>query len=60
VSSPAGVDLYWLPLGVGGHSVRWNGRVYELLSALLERRAASALYHSAVVISLPPDTWVIE
>lgn len=60
MSSPAEIDLYWLPLGAGGHSVRWNGRVYEVLSALLERRAASALYHSAVVISLPPDSWVIE
>ena len=23
------VDLYWLPLGAGGHSVRLNGRVFE-------------------------------
>src|SRR2546421_12402495 len=60
MSSRAGIDLYWLPLGAGGHSVRWNGRVYEAVSALVERRAASALYHSAVVVSLPPDTWVIE
>lgn len=60
MSSSAGVDLYWLPLGAGGHSVRWNGRVYEMFSAVLERRAASALYHSALVVSLPPDRWVIE
>jgi hypothetical protein len=31
-----------------------------MFSAALERRAASALYHSALVISLPPDRWVIE
>ncbi|HEY0616740.1 MAG TPA: hypothetical protein VGD15_04100 [Kribbella sp.] len=60
MSSSAGVDLYWLPLGAGGHSVRWNGRVYEMFSAVLEQRAASALYHSALVVSLPPDRWVIE
>jgi hypothetical protein len=60
MSSSAGIDLYWLPLGAGGHSVRWNGRVYEAVSALVERRGASALFHSAVVVSLPPDTWVIE
>ena len=43
MSSPAAaMDLYWLPLGAGGHSVRWNGRVYEAVSALLERRATSA------------------
>jgi hypothetical protein len=59
-SSPAGIDLYWLPLGAGGHSVRWNGRVYEMVMALLQRRTARALYHSALVVSLPPDTWVIE
>ena len=23
----ASVDLYWLPLGAGGHSVRLNGKV---------------------------------
>ena len=27
------VDLYWLPLGAGGHSVRLNGRVYEAVAA---------------------------
>jgi len=54
------LDLYWLPLGAGGHSVRWNGRVYEAASALIERRAATDLYHSALVVRLPPDWWVIE
>jgi hypothetical protein len=29
----ARVDLLWLPLGAGGHSVRWNGRVYEMTPA---------------------------
>jgi hypothetical protein len=61
VNSPTlGLDLYWLPLGAGGHSVRWNGRVYEALCALLERRAASALYHSALEVTLPPYSWMIE
>lgn len=59
-SQTPGIDLYWLPLGAGGHSVRWNGRIYEAVSALVERRAAKALYHSAVVVRLPPDAWVIE
>lgn len=59
-AAPAGLDLYWLPLGAGGHSVRWNGRVFEAMSALLERRAATDLYHSALVVRLPPDSWVIE
>jgi hypothetical protein len=34
----AGVDLYWLPLGAGGHSVRLNGRVFEAIAARLARR----------------------
>ena len=27
------VELYWLPLGAGGHSVRYNGRVFESVAA---------------------------
>jgi hypothetical protein len=61
VNTPtAGLDLYWLPLGAGGHSVGWNGRIYEALSALLERRAAADLYHSALQVTLPPYSWMIE
>ena len=30
---PAGVDLFWLPLGAGGHCVWWNGRIYAWLVA---------------------------
>ncbi len=56
----AGIDLIWLPLGAGGHSVRWNGRVYEAVTALLQRRAGQDLYHSALRVSLPPDVWVVE
>jgi hypothetical protein len=56
----AAVDLYWLPLGAGGHSVRWNGRVYEAIKARVERRRPLALYHSALQVHLGPDTYVIE
>ena len=56
----AAVDLYWLPLGAGGHFVKWNGRVYEAIKARLDRRPALALYHSALQIHLGPDTYVIE
>jgi hypothetical protein len=38
---PAAVDLYWIPLGAGGHCVRFNGKVYEALVAARERRAAT-------------------
>lgn len=56
----ARVDLYWLPLGAGGHFVRLNGRVYEALAARIERRRACDLYHSALQVLLPEGTFVIE
>ena len=40
--------------------MRWNGRIYEAASALLERRAACDLYHSALRVSVPPHVYVIE
>ena len=58
--SELGVDLYWLPLGAGGHSVRLNGRVYEAVAARLGRRAPCDLYHSAFVVSVAEGRFVIE
>jgi hypothetical protein len=55
-----GVDLYWLPLGAGGHSVRLNGQVFEALAAWLERRPPCDLYHSALVVQVPEGRFVIE
>lgn len=55
-----GVDLFWLPLGAGGHSVRLNGRVFEAVAARLERRAPQDLYHSALAVTLPQGEFVIE
>lgn len=57
---PDGIDLYWLPLGAGGHVVRWNGRLYEAVRARRQRRDPTDLYHSALVVHLPPDRWVVE
>ena len=54
------VDLYWLPLGAGGHFVRLNGRVYETLAARLQGRPACDLYHSALQVQVPEGTYVIE
>jgi hypothetical protein len=56
----AAVDLYWLPLGAGGHFVRLNGRVYEALASRLQRRAPRDLYHSALQVEVPAATFVIE
>jgi hypothetical protein len=54
------VDLYWLPLGAGGHFVRRNGRVYEALTARVQRRPPADLYHAALQVELPAGTFVIE
>jgi hypothetical protein len=56
----AAVDLYWLPLGAGGHFVRLNGRIYEALAARMQRRPVCDLYHSALQIELAGDRFVIE
>ena len=54
------VDLYWLPLGAGGRSVRINGRVFEAVAARLDRRRPRDLYHSALVARVPEGSFVIE
>jgi hypothetical protein len=56
----AAVDLFWLPLGAGGHSVKYNGRVFEALMARVEHRAASELYHSALEVRCADGAFVIE
>ena len=58
--SESWVDLYWLPLGAGGHSVRWNGRVFEAVAAALGDRPRRDLYHSALEVRVPEGRFVIE
>jgi hypothetical protein len=54
------IDLYWLPLGAGGHSVRLNGKVFEAVAARLAHRGSCDLYHSALIVSVPDGRFVIE
>ncbi|WP_176984962.1 hypothetical protein [Asanoa ishikariensis] len=56
----AKVLLYWLPLGAGGHVVRWNGRLFEALMARRERRTVQDLYHSALEVHVADDRFVVE
>ena len=58
--SDAYVDLYWLPLGAGGHSVKWNGRVFEAVVAAWQRRERYDLYHSGLEVGVPEGRYVIE
>src|SRR5436190_17037359 len=61
-SDPArgAIDLYWLPLGAGGHSVRVNGRVFEWCAARIAHRDRCDLYHSALEVRVPEGRFVIE
>jgi hypothetical protein len=54
------IDLYWLPLGAGGHFVRLNGLVYEAVAARLARRPPLDLYHAALEVRVPEARFVIE
>ncbi len=60
VGTVVGVDLYWLPLGAGGRSVRLCGRTFERVVAMLERRSTCDLYHSALEVRVPAGRYVIE
>jgi hypothetical protein len=53
-------DLYWIPLGAGGHSVRFNGIVYEALSAAIHHRARFDIYHCALTIRVPTGVYTVE
>ena len=48
----ASVELYWLPLGAGGHSVRLNGKLFEAVAARRGRRERRDLYHGALEVVL--------
>jgi len=54
------VDLYWLPLGAGGHVVRASGWAYERLAALRARRTAMDLYHCGLMVHADHVTYAVE
>jgi uncharacterized protein YndB with AHSA1/START domain len=59
-AAQASIELYWLRLGAGGWFVRLNGRIYEAIHALLERRRPLDLYHTALEVRVPEGRFVIE
>ena len=54
------IDLYWIPLGAGQHVVRFSGKLFEIASALRQRRRPCDLYHSALVVAGVAGRFVIE
>jgi len=59
-TTAAAVDLYWIPLGAGGHSVRFNGQVFEAIAAACQHRHRCDLYHAALVVVVDGDRYTIE
>ncbi len=56
----AAVDLYWIPLGAGGHCVRFNGKVFEALEAVRQHRTRDDLYHAALIVQVDGERYTIE
>ncbi len=56
------VDLYWIPLGAGATVpiVRWNGLLYESVTARLTGRPPCDLYHAGLEVTVDQDRYVIE
>jgi hypothetical protein len=59
-ASQASIELYWLPLGAGGWFVKLNGRIWEAVHALWQRRRPLDLYHTALVVQVPESRFVVE
>jgi hypothetical protein len=56
-----GVFLYWIPLGAGGSGfVRMNGRIYEMIKAVVEHRRPLGIYHTALEVRLPEGRFIVE
>jgi hypothetical protein len=60
VMGATAVELYWIPLGAGGHSVRVNGRIFEAIAAARRHRQRCDLYHAALIVALDGDRYTIE
>jgi hypothetical protein len=54
------VDLYWIPLGAGGRCVALNGRVFEAIEAVRQRRPRCDLYHAALIVIHDGEPYTIE
>jgi hypothetical protein len=59
-SPTAAVDLYWIPLGAGGHCVRHCGRLFEAIAAARRRETRCDLYHAGLVVEHDGTRCTIE
>lgn len=44
------IDLLWIPVGAGGHTVRFNAKLYEALCAHAQHRRPRPLFHAALEV----------
>ena len=56
----AAVQLWWLPVGAGGHVVVHTSRWWERFHALMEHRPEQPLFHSSLIVVRATGEWVIE
>ncbi len=54
------VELFWIPLGAGQSVVKASGKLFEAVSALIERRPRCDLFHSALAVTVPEGRFVVE
>jgi len=59
-ASQVSIELYWIPVGAGGWFVKLNGRIWEAMHALWQRRRPLDLYHTALVVRVPEGRYVVE
>jgi hypothetical protein len=59
-ATAATIDLYWIPLGAGGHCVRFNGKLFEAITAARRHRQRCDLYHAALVVEVDGERYTIE
>jgi hypothetical protein len=60
VDQSASVDLHWIPLGAGGHSVAFNGKVFEAMVARFGRGARRDPITRALEVVVPGGRYVVE
>lgn len=56
----ARAELWWLPVGAGGHFVIHTSRWWELVQALREHRAPQPLFHAALELFVDGHRHMIE
>jgi hypothetical protein len=53
-------DLWWLPVGAGGHFVVHTSHAWERLQALRDRRSAQRLFHAALEVFVGDVRHLVE